>query len=675
MRSNGILHVGALLSIAIACHAFPPARAHPTRSVDLHKRRQFRHQSLLHKPLHVRGGSSTIAPTSAIPTAPSTALQSTAAVLNLNPDAKATSKSNTSSNKQKYLRNAKELFKHVWPEVPKNIASGDSDQQKLASTEIQKERKYALGIRFRVILSIVLMLLGKISTIATPFLFKMLIDTVPKSGVEAAASAASVAPAPVFLALATRLPISLPILLLLSYGLCRSLSSCLRESTTAIFSHVAQSAIRSVGRSTFDHVHSLDLQYHLNRNTGALSRILERGSRSISFALNAMVFNTVPTLLEVFVVSGLMFKKFGIGHSLTVLMTIFLYSAFTIFVTQWRSSIRKDMNALENKASGKISDSLLNYETVKYFNNEVHEGKTYESTLHQYQNMALKATSSLSLLNFGQNAIFSAGLTLIMYLTLRDVKRGLATMGDLVLVNGLLFQISVPLNFIGWVYQELRQSFIDMEAMFQLRDTKPSVVDMPGAVEYNPLVDGTEIEFINTEFAYKTSPPSVVESAVTSNAETHPGIHEEELVASRPILKGTSFTIPQGATVAIVGSSGCGKSTLIRMLYRFYNPDTGTIRIGKSDIKSYTIESIRKAIAVVPQDVVLFNDSIGYNIHYGNLNASWDEVIEASKKAHLHDIIMRLPDGYNTIVGERGLKMSGGGENNSYLLSSVCRAY
>ena len=314
---------------------------------------------------------------------------------------------------------------------------------------------------------------------------------------------------------------------------------------------VAQSAIRSVGRSTFDHVHSLDLQYHLNRNTGALSRVLERGSRSISFALNAMVFNTLPTLLEVAVVAALLFRKFGIGHSITVLLTILCYSAYTIFVTQWRSSIRKEMIALENKASGKISDSLLNYETVKYFNNEIHEGETYETTLHKYQNHALKATSSLSLLNFGQNAIFSLGLTLIMYLTLRDVKQGLATMGDLVLVNGLLFhfQISVPLNFNGWVSQELRQSFIDMEAIFQLRATKSSLVDSPLAVNFNSHVDGTSIEFVNAKFSYKTSPPPSAELAIGSNSDAES--RQEEIIASRQILRGTSLKIPQGATVAI----------------------------------------------------------------------------------------------------------------------------
>ena len=532
------------LSFAVAC-AFPPS---PTKAANesVLKRRRFLQPLINHPSLQVRGGASTITPVTPIPTAPSTTLTSATSALD----------AETVSNRQKYIRNAKELFKHVWPALPKTKDVKENNDLS-ASDVIQKERKYALGIRFRVILSIILMLLGKLTTIATPFLFKMLIDTVPKySGNVAGAvansmSSASVAPAPFFVALSQQLPVSLPILLLLSYGLCRSLSSFFRESTTAVFSHVAQSAIRSVGRSTFDHVHSLDLQYHLNRNTGALSRILERGSRSISFALNAMVFNTVPTLLEVAVVAALMFRKFGIGHSLTVLMTIFIYSAFTIFVTQWRSSIRKDMNALENKASGKISDSLLNYETVKYFNNEVHEGQTYESTLHSYQKMALKASASLSLLNFGQNAIFSMGLTVIMYLTLRDVKRGLATMGDLVLVNGLLFQISVPLNFIGWVYQELRQSFIDMEAMFQLRDTRPGVFDHPGAIDYNPLIDGTDIEFVDTEFAYKTSPHLVADASVPSKAESHHGIHEEQLVSSRPILKGTSFKIPQGATIAI----------------------------------------------------------------------------------------------------------------------------
>lgn len=525
---KSILRIGALLFSTI-CHAFPPAGA----------------VSLFHVPLRVRGGATVTPSSPSIASTSTTVLRSTPAVIH--PGAKSISSQDNRHLRLRYLRNAKELFKYVWPSIPRQNMSKESNPD--AYRDIQIERQYAFGIRCRVVLSIIFMFLGKLTTIATPFLFKMLIDTVPKHSGAAATTAPTVVPAPFFVTLATKLPISLPIFLLISYGLCRSLSSFFRESTTAIFSHVAQSAIRSVGRSTFDHVHSLDLQYHLNRNTGALSRVLERGSRSISFALNAMVFNTLPTLLEVAVVAALLFRKFGIGHSITVLLTILCYSAYTIFVTQWRSSIRKEMIALENKASGKISDSLLNYETVKYFNNEIHEGETYETTLHKYQNHALKATSSLSLLNFGQNAIFSLGLTLIMYLTLRDVKQGLATMGDLVLVNGLLFQISVPLNFIGWVYQELRQSFIDMEAMFQLRATKSSLVDSPLAVNFNSHVDGTSIEFVNAKFSYKTSPPPSAELAIGSNSDAES--RQEEIIASRQILRGTSLKIPQGATVAI----------------------------------------------------------------------------------------------------------------------------
>ena len=320
------------------------------------------------------------------------------------------------------------------------------------------------------------------------------------------------------------------------------------------------------------------------------------------------------------------------------------------------------MNRLENQASGKVSDSLLNYETVKYFNNETHEGRVYETTLGNYQQAALQAQSSLSLLNFGQNVIFTMGLTTIMYLTAKDVMMGNATVGDLVLVNGLLFQLSVPLNFIGGVYREVRQAFVDMEAMFNLRDTKPAIEDGVGAVEYDPRRDGTEIEFENLEFSYDVAP--------RLNNE----FSEEEIMAvSRPILQKTTFTIPQGKTIAIVGSSGCGKSTLLRMLYRFYTPDNGTIRIGGKNINEYTTDSIRKSIAVVPQDTVLFNDTIGYNIQYGNLNASWEEVVEAAQKAHLHEIIDKLPNGYDTIVGERGLKLSGGEKQRVSLARAILK--
>ena len=372
----------------------------------------------------------------------------------------------TINTRQRYWRIAKELGNHVWPKVPPkkciqkldDTISSEPHENHISAATLRRERLQALSIRYRVVASVLLMLAGKGVTIAVPFLFKMLVDITPSY-----ADGATTVSSPAILANCSSLSClsSLPILLLLAYGICRSLSSLFREATNAIFAHVAQSAIRRFGRSTFDHVHSLDLQYHLNRNTGALGRVLERGSRSISFALNALVFNTIPTLLEVGIVMGIMFQRFGFWEATTVAMTIVCYSAYTIFITQRRSSIRKEMIGLENKASGKVSDSLLNYETVKYFSNEKHEGQTYETTLLEYQKKALKAARSLSALNFGQNAIFSCGLMIIMYLTLRNIKAGLATVGDLVLVNGLLFQLSVPLNFIGWVYQEVKQAFIE----------------------------------------------------------------------------------------------------------------------------------------------------------------------------------------------------------------------
>ena len=584
-----------------------------------------------------------------------------------------------------------------------------------------------MAMRQRVIASISLMLAGKGVTIATPFVFKALIDTLPlftnnytttttssipssSSSVDGALTVANniaFLPESLIHTLSSTtitgggggvvLP-AIPLVLLLSYGTARTLSSLFQESRNAVFAHVAQSAIRSVGRSTFDHVHSLDIEYHLGRNTGALGRVIERGNTSIAFVLNAMVFNTVPTIIEVAVVTGCMYHEFGIGHATTVLATIGAYVGYTVMITQWRTQFRKDMNRLNIEASGKISDSLLNYETVKYFNNEVHEGKTYEGTLHKYQLASLQAQNSLSLLNFGQSAIFTMGLTTIMYLTAQDIIAGNATVGDMVLVNGLLFQLSVPLNFIGTVYREVQQAFVDMEAMFGLRDTKPRLVDREGVMEYDPQTHGCMIEFDNLEFAYnilpKTKNKKVEEDARGIKVVNGVGndVVENEAkqmmmmdtltevpatatmtITKRPILRGTTFTIPQGKTVAIVGTSGCGKSTLLRLLYRFYAPDNGSIRIGGKDISSYSIDSVRRAMAVVPQDIVLFNDTIGYNIQYGNLHASWEEVLEASKKAHLHDIICRLPNGYDTIVGERGLKLSGGEKQRVSLARAILK--
>ncbi|KAL7520137.1 hypothetical protein ACHAWX_004882 [Stephanocyclus meneghinianus] len=574
--------------------------------------------------------------------------------------------------RQKDIRIARELLRHVWPALPPNSHDDVAADKDTRQHQRQRQRD-ALKMRQRVVASLGLMLAGKGVTIATPFLFKALVDTLPLFADHAAPPPHDLSLIQQFSFLPESLLVSnalealppLPLLLLLGYGTTRALTSAFQEYRNALFARVAQSAIRSVGRTTFDHVHLLDMSFHLNRNTGTLGRIMERGNRSISFVLNALVFHTVPTVVEVAAVTGCMYWQFGGMHAATVLGTIGAYVGYTVGITQWRTQFRKDMNRSENDASGRLSDSLLNYETVKYFNNERHEGEVYEGTLRRYQDAALRAQSSLSLLNFGQNAIFTVGLTTIMYLTAQDVMAGNATVGDLVLVNGLLFQLSVPLNFIGSVYREVRQALIDMEAMFGLRDTAPAFGDREDAVEYDPAKDGTEIQFDNLEFAYATRRPSADSSK--------PVPENQEVLSSRQILRKTTFTVPQGKTIAVVGSSGCGKSTLVRLLYRFYQPDSGSIRIGGKDISNYTTESIRKSIAVVPQDIVLFNDSIGYNIHYGDLNASWDQVVEAAKKAHLHDIITRLPNGYDTVVGERGLKLSGGEKQRVSLARAILK--
>jgi ATP-binding cassette subfamily B (MDR/TAP) protein 7 len=485
----------------------------------------------------------------------------------------------------------------------------------------------------RVLGSLGLMLAGKAVTIQVPYIFKTLVDSIP---IDAAAAATD--------GLSTTTAAGVPItVMLLGYGMSRAAAVGFNEYRNAVFAHVAQDAIRKVGRNVFDHVHKLDLNFHLSKNTGQVSRVLDRGNRSISFVLNAMVFNALPTAIEVGLVTSLVGYQFGSAHAGVILATIAAYTGYTVGITQWRTKFRRDMNRLENQASGRVVDSLVNYETVQYFNNLEHEGSRYETSLKGYQKAALEAQSSLSLLNFGQAAIFSVGLTGIMYLTAQQIIDGTATVGDLVLVNGLLFQLSVPLNFIGMVYREIRQSLLDMEQMFELIDTKSAIQHDPTKLSYDPATMGTDISFDNVKFSY----PGKVD---------------------RPILNGLSLDIPRGKTVAIVGASGSGKSTILRLLYRFYDPSNihddqdgeASITLGGHSLEDMSLYSVREAIAVIPQDTVLFHETIGYNIHYGKLDAPWEDVVDAAKRAKIHDTIMSFPDGYDTIVGERGLKLSGG---------------
>lgn len=477
-------------------------------------------------------------------------------------------------------------------------------------------------VKSRVVAALSLLLGSKLINIYVPFIFKDLVDKF--QGFDAAT--ASIVTSPELFG-------ALPLYLVMGYGVARATAAGFGELRNAIFANVSHGAIRQVSRNVFEHLHNLDLQFHLDRNTGALSRTIDRGTRSINFALTAMIFNVFPTALEVLLVGGVLTYNLGLPYAVVATTTVAAYTAFTVKVSDWRTGIRRKMNQEESAASGKAIDSLINYETVKLFGNEKHEADRYDQSLRGFKDASVLTQQSLSALNFGQNAIFSCGLTAIMYIATQDILAGTASVGDLVLVNGLLFQLSIPLNFIGSVYRELRQSAVDMKAMFQLRATPPTIADTAAS---KPLEwKGGNIHFEDVHFSYPSNP-------------------------TRPILNGLTFDIPQGKKIAIVGSSGSGKSTIYRLLYRFYGVNSGKILIDGQDVEGLTLKSIREKISVVPQDTVLFNDTLGYNIHYGNLAAPKEKVMEVARLAKLDSLIERLPHGLDTMVGERGLKLSGG---------------
>ena len=466
------------------------------------------------------------------------------------------------------------------------------------------------GMRARVVVALIFLVIAKIATVFIPYIYKLAVDALTNPDLAA---------------------IAVPVGLLLMYGVVRVASSGFNELRDFVFARVAQRAIRNVALKTFQHLHDLALRFHLDRQTGGLSRVIERGTKGIEFLLNFMLFNIVPTILEIVLVCGILWVLYDFWYSLVTFATIVGYIAFTLSITEWRIKFRRAMNETDQEANTKAIDSLLNYETVKYFGNEAHEARRFDDALRRYEHAAVKSRTTLSLLNVGQGAIIAIGLVAVMVMAGYGVKNGSMTVGDFVLVNGYLIQLYMPLNFLGFVYREMKQSLIDMEAMFRLLAVDREVKDRDGAVSLT--TENATVEFRDVRFGYRPD---------------------------RPILKGVGFKVPAGKTVAIVGASGAGKSTISRLLFRFYDVDGGSIRIDGQDIRELTQASLRAAIGIVPQDTVLFNDTIHYNIAYGRPGAPPAEVEEAARLAQVHDFVLTLPDGYTTRVGERGLKLSGG---------------
>ena len=468
---------------------------------------------------------------------------------------------------------------------------------------------YLWEFKGRVIFALACLALAKVATVAVPLILKDIIDALdPKQAM-----------------------LALPLALLVAYGALRLASSLFGELRDAVFAKVTQRSIRRVAQKVFEHLHALSLRFHLERQTGGVSRDIERGAAGIRFLLNFMLFNILPTLLEIGIVAVILLVKYDPWYAIITLGTLLVYIAYTLWITEWRMVLRRNMNEMDSKANTRAIDSLLNYETVKYFNNERYESTRYDETLEKWEHAAIRNQTSLSILNVGQATIIAIGVTMLMILATQGVVTGTMTVGDLVLVNAFLIQLYAPLHFLGFVYREIRHSLADMERMFGLLGKHREVEDKPGSPDL--IVRGGAIRFEHVAFSYD---------------------------GRRQVLHDVTFEVPAGHKVAVVGSSGAGKSTLSRLLFRFYDVTAGKIAIDGQDIRDVTQASLRRAIGIVPQDTVLFNDTIFYNIAYGRPEATRNEVIEAAKAAHIHGFIESLPDKYDSIVGERGLKLSGG---------------
>ncbi|KAJ6620068.1 P-loop containing nucleoside triphosphate hydrolase protein [Mycena sp. CBHHK59/15] len=485
-------------------------------------------------------------------------------------------------------RIVKTLVKHVWP---------------------QNDWK----TRGTVIAGFGLLISSKLLNVQVPLIFKNVIDSL-NMDIASSSTAWTVAGT-----------------LVLGYGAARIGSAVFGELLNAVFANIGQSAIRKVAKETFEHLLSLDLRFHLSRQTGGLTRAIDRGTKGIAFLLQAILFRIVPTALEISLVCGILTYKFGWDFAAITAVTLAAYTWFTIRTTSWRTRFRREANQADNKAASSAVDALINFEAVKHFNNEKYEVAQYGKHLKEYEKSSVKITTSLAFLNSGQTVIFSSALTMAMFLAAQGVINGSMTVGDLVMVNQLIFQLSLPLNFLGTIYREMRQNLLDMEVLFKIREQNPPPQDKAGALPLS--LRGGSIRFENVNFGYHVD---------------------------RPIFRNLSFVVPGGKKVAIVGPSGCGKSTVFRLLYRFYDPSSGRILIDDQDVQDVQMESIRRSIGVVPQDTPLFHSDIMHNVRYGRLDASDEEVKEAARKANVHDTVMCLPDGYATKVGERGLMISGG---------------
>ncbi|XP_063046199.1 iron-sulfur clusters transporter ABCB7, mitochondrial [Engraulis encrasicolus] len=505
---------------------------------------------------------------------------------------------------------------------PKNVLKEVNSTTILSAMMSYVWPKDRPDLRARVAIALGLLAGAKITNVMVPFMFKYAVDELNQMS----GHMLNLSDAPNTVA-------TMATAVLIGYGVSRAGSALFNELRNAVFGKVAQSSIRRIAKNVFLHLHNLDLGFHLSRQTGALSKAIDRGTRGISFVLSALVFNLGPTAFEMALVSAILYYKCGPQFAAVTLGTLSAYTAFTVAVTQWRTRFRIEMNKADNEAGNAAIDSLLNYETVKYFNNEKYEAERYDNFLKVYESSSLKTTSTLAMLNFGQSAIFTVGLTAIMVLASQGITAGTMTVGDLVMVNGLLFQLSLPLNFLGTVYRETRQALIDMNTLFTLLSVDTKIKEKEMAPPLLVAPQEATIRFEDVYFEY---------------------------LEGQKVLNGLSFEVPAGKKVAIVGGSGSGKSTIVRLLFRFYEPHQGNIYIAGQNIRDVGLDSLRKAVGVVPQDAVLFHNTIFYNLQYGNINATAEDVYRVAKLAGIHDAILRMPHGYDTQVGERGLKLSGG---------------